>query len=222
MCSRGPLCASLWSPCSGRGAAVRRAVAKFEQRRRPSEKRHEHPRGQNVPETGAQLSLQQKPRPALEEAPSSREGQAGKTSARPQVVKEIALYLRSQTPKRRGSSEQILRTAAKRHWDMAGYSNLSRDEVEKAIFLGSGKRVPRTTSQALVDVSSAAPKVRDTEPKQGEQAPVTQAAQRPLAAPAKDMDEQRCRQGVQELKQPRGAWGRVVDALRSERPVWPR
>ena len=83
--------------------------------------------------------------------------------------------------------------------------------------------------------------VRDTEPKQGEQAPVTQAAQRPLAAPAKDMDEQRCRQGVQEPKQPRGAWGRVVDALRSERhvmfatqslvndhnlfpcrPVWPR
>eukprot|EP00913_Durusdinium_trenchii_P030771 g28819.t1 len=53
-------------------------------------------------------------------------------------VKELALYLRSQTPKRRSNSQQLLRVAAERRWQVAGINGiLTNDEVEKAILLGS-------------------------------------------------------------------------------------
>ncbi|CAE7253802.1 Pol, partial [Symbiodinium sp. CCMP2456] len=184
-------------------AEVRRAVGKFEQLQRRGEEKPQEP----ASVTESRPSVKPRSRES-EEASNSRDGQnAGKTSARPQVVKDIALYLRSQTPKRRGSSEQILRTAAKRQWDVAGYSNLSRDEVEKAIFLGAGKRVTRPVGNALGDASATAKVEIGNE--ENQQSKAKAVAQR-RASPSKSKEK--------EKKEVKGAWGHVVDALRSERP----
>ncbi|CAE7441451.1 Pol [Symbiodinium sp. CCMP2592] len=184
-------------------AEVRRAVGKFEQLQRRAEEKI------LGPASVLESRLSAKPRSReSEEASNSRDGQvAGKTSARPQVVKDIALYLRSQTPKRRGSSEQILRTAAKRQWDVAGYSNLSRDEVEKAIFLGAGKRVTRPVGNALGDASATAKVEIGTQE--------TQQSKAKAAVPGSPSKSEKD-------KEVKGAWGHVVDALRSERlrPAW--
>eukprot|EP00435_Cladocopium_sp_Y103_P005151 s1198_g1.t1 len=83
---------------------------------------------------------------AAKENPGRR---AARAKARPEVVKELAQYLRSQTPTRRGNSEQLLRVAAQRRWEVSQVSGVSgsftNDEVEKAIILGSGsKRSPKS------------------------------------------------------------------------------
>lgn len=109
---------------------VRQAISGFEaQQLQPPKKNHDE---------------------ATRENPSRH---AARAKARPQVVKELARYLRSQTPTRRSNSEQLLRVAAQRRWEVSQVSGVSgiftNDEVEKAIILGSGsKRSPAKSDQA--------------------------------------------------------------------------
>ncbi|CAJ1381940.1 unnamed protein product [Effrenium voratum] len=87
-------------------AEVRRAIAKFEQKKEPKE---------------------DAPVEAPKDVLSLSRGKA-----RPQVVKDLALYLRSQTPKRRCNSEQMLRVAAERRWQVAGIAEQQSSSQSRA------------------------------------------------------------------------------------------
>ncbi|CAJ1418872.1 unnamed protein product [Effrenium voratum] len=100
-------------------AEVRRAIAKFEQKKEPKE---------------------DAPVEAPKDVLSLSRGKA-----RPQVVKDLALYLRSQTPKRRCNSEQMLRVAAERRWQVAG---LEMPSAESSL-------LPRDLSEVQKDIEAS-------------------------------------------------------------------
>ncbi|CAE8638748.1 unnamed protein product [Polarella glacialis] len=71
---------------------------------------------------------------------SGRAGEPEKAPERPELVKELTSYLRSQSPTRRASAKEALRNAVKNNWRIAGISTLTSAEVEKAISLSSEGR----------------------------------------------------------------------------------